>query len=60
VFAEPERGFWCFGCGRGGRLYDLQSLLDGGPWGRELRGDAFVAAKRRAHEALGLATPCAH
>jgi hypothetical protein len=54
VFAEADRGFWCFGCGRGGRLYDLQSLLDGGPWGRELRGDAFLAAKQRAHRALGL------
>ncbi len=53
VFAEPDRGFWCFGGGRGGRLYDLQSVLDGGPWGRELRGDAFLDAKRRAHAALG-------
>jgi hypothetical protein len=27
VFAEAERGWWCFGCARGGRIYDLASLL---------------------------------
>jgi hypothetical protein len=53
VFAEAERGWWCFGCGRGGRIYDLASLLSGGPWGRELRGEAFVAAVGLAQTALG-------
>jgi hypothetical protein len=23
VFAEAERGWWCFGCSRGGRIYNL-------------------------------------
>ena len=30
--------WWCFGCARGGGIYDLASLLEGGPWGTELRG----------------------
>jgi hypothetical protein len=34
VFDEPERGWFCFGCGSGGSIYDFASLL----WGRELRG----------------------
>ena len=46
VWAEPERGWWCFGCGRGGGLYDLASLLEGGPWGRELRGSSFSELRR--------------
>jgi hypothetical protein len=48
VFAEAERG-WCFGCSRGGRIYDLAGLLAGGPWGRELRHEAFgpLARARR-------------
>jgi hypothetical protein len=53
VFAEAERGWWCYGCARGGRVYDLASLLSGGPWGRELRGEAFVAAVGLAQTALG-------
>jgi hypothetical protein len=53
VFAEAERGWWCYGCARGGRIYDLASLLRGGPWRRELRGEAFVAAVELARAALG-------
>ncbi len=45
VLAEPDRGWWCFGCSRGGRVYDLASLLVGGPWGRELRGHCFATAQ---------------
>lgn len=33
--------WWCFGCERGGGVYDLASLLEGGPWGSELRGAGF-------------------
>ena len=36
-----ERGWWCFGCQRGGGIYDLASLLEDGPWGHALRGEAF-------------------
>jgi hypothetical protein len=52
VFAEPDRGWWCFGCSRGGRIFDLASLLAGGPWGRELRQDAFARARELAVAAL--------
>jgi hypothetical protein len=48
VFAEAERGWWCFGCSRGGRIYDLASLLEGGPWGRDLREDSFLRARELA------------
>lgn len=49
VWAEPERGWWCFGCGRGGGIYDLGSLLAGGPCGAALQGEEF----RRVREGLG-------
>jgi hypothetical protein len=52
VYAEAEQGWWCFGCARGGRIYDLASLLSGGPWGRELRGEAFRAARELVAAAL--------
>jgi hypothetical protein len=42
-----EDHWWCFGCERGGGIYDLASLLEGGPWGTGLRGEAFRAAKER-------------
>jgi hypothetical protein len=53
VYGEAEQGWWCFGCGRGGRAYDLGSLLVGGPWGRDLRGEAFRAARELVVAALG-------
>ena len=28
-----EEGWYCFGCLKGGRIFDLASLLIGGPWG---------------------------
>lgn len=37
--------WWCFGCERGGGIYDLASLLEGGPWGALLRGESFQAAR---------------
>jgi hypothetical protein len=47
VSADPERGWCCHSsrCGARGAIYDLASVLLGGPWGSDLRGDAF----RRAH-----------
>lgn len=41
------RGWWCFGCGRGGGVYDLAALLAGGPWGRDLSGAHFIAVRDR-------------
>jgi hypothetical protein len=53
VYAEAEQGWWCFGCQRGGRVYDLASLLAGGAWGRDLRGEAFRSARGLVAAALG-------
>jgi hypothetical protein len=55
VYPTAERGWRCFGCDRGGSIYDLASLLEGGPWGRGLRGERFLEVKRRVHDLLGLA-----
>jgi hypothetical protein len=52
VFAEASRGWWCYGCSRGGRVYDLASLLAGGPGGRELRHEAFARARELAAAGL--------
>jgi hypothetical protein len=54
VYPTPERGWRCFGCGRGGRIYDLASLLEGGPWGRALRDEQFRQVKRQVWERLGI------
>jgi hypothetical protein len=52
VFGEAEQGWWCFGCSRGGRIYDLASLMSGGPWGRELRGEAFRSVREMVAAAV--------
>jgi hypothetical protein len=53
VFAEAERGWWSYGCARGGRIYHLASLLRGGPWGRELRADRASGAPGERTARLG-------
>ena len=42
---------------RGGRIFDLASLLIGGPWGVDLRGDAFRAARAELERRLGVPIP---
>lgn len=42
VYEDPERGWYCFGCGRGGSIYDLAALL----WERETRGRDFIELRR--------------
>jgi hypothetical protein len=42
VYAEPDRGWYCYGCGRGGSSYDLAALL----WQRSTKGRAFPALRR--------------
>ena len=54
---SPESGWFCFGCNRGGRIYDLASLLISGPWGADLRGDAFRAARAELERRLRVPTP---
>jgi hypothetical protein len=41
VYADPQRGWFCFGCRRGGSVYDLASGL----WSVEPRGRGFVALR---------------
>lgn len=41
VYPDALRGWYCFGCGRGGTVYDLAAGL----WGRELRGPGFAALR---------------
>jgi hypothetical protein len=53
----PEEGWFCFGCSRGGRIFDLASLLIGGPCGVDVRGDAFRAARAEIERRLGVPIP---
>ena len=49
VYADPHRGWYCFGCRRGGSVYDLASLM----WKRPARGTAFRALRRDLMRLLG-------
>ena len=49
-----ERGWWCFGCGRGGGIYDLASLLEGGQCGPALRGEEFRRVRERIRASLAV------
>src|SRR3954452_1432741 len=53
----PQAGWFCYGCCRGGRIFDLASLLIGGPWGADLRGDAFRAARAARAPRPRVSTP---
>jgi hypothetical protein len=48
VYREPGRGWYCFGCGRGGSIYDLAALLSG----RETRGSDFSEVRRELRELI--------
>jgi CHC2 zinc finger len=48
VYREPGRGWYCFGCGRGGSIYDLAALLSG----RETRGADFSELRRELEELM--------
>ena len=55
VGADASQGWCCDagGCGARGAIYDLASVLLGGPWGPELRGDAFKRARVYVADAFG-------
>src|SRR4051812_5969546 len=55
VGTDAEQGWCCHSarCGARGAIYDLASVLEGGPWGRELRGPAFARARARVVEVFG-------
>ena len=48
VYEDPERGWYCFGCGRGGSSYDLAALL----WRRDTSGNDFLRLRRDLEEFL--------
>jgi hypothetical protein len=48
VYREPDRGWYCFGCGRGGSIYDLAALLSG----RGTRGLDFAKLRRELWELM--------
>src|SRR4051812_31909221 len=53
VYDAPERGWYCFGCGRGGSIYDLAAEV----YGLAARGRDFVELRRRLEHALGAWAP---
>jgi len=55
VGTSPDHGWCCHagGCGARGAIYDLASVLLGGPWGHELRGEAFKRARAYVRDAFG-------
>ena len=55
VGTHPSTGWCCHSgsCGARGAIYDLASVLLGGPWGRELRGEAFRRARAYVADAFG-------
>ena len=53
VWPDPAGGWWCFGCGAGGAIYDLASLVLGGPTGQALGGAAFKAARQLVADRFG-------
>ncbi len=56
VYREPGRGWYCFGCGRGGSIYDLAALLSG----RETRGQNFSELRRELEELMLPLSPVSH
>ncbi len=55
VGTSPDQGWCCHsgGCGARGAIYDLASVLLGGPWGHELRGEAFRRARAYVADVFG-------
>jgi hypothetical protein len=55
VGSDPSQGWRCHagGCGARGAIYDLASVLLGGPWGPQLRGEAFKRARAYVADAFG-------
>jgi hypothetical protein len=55
VGTSPDQGWRCHagGCGARGAIYDLASVLLGGPWGHELRGETFKRARAYVIDAFG-------
>lgn len=48
VYREPADGWYCYGCQRGGSIFDLGAAV----FGLSTRGRDFVELRRRLHEGL--------
>jgi hypothetical protein len=48
AYNDPQEGWFCFGCARGGTIYDLAGEL----WGLQTRGDQFIELRKRLARAL--------
>lgn len=55
VYEEPAAGWYCYGCGRGGSIFDL----GGEVFGLSTRGPEFVELRARLQAALGAWAPAA-
>jgi hypothetical protein len=55
VGTDATQGWRCHAssCGAGGAIYDLASVLLGGPWGRDLRGEQFNRARAYVADIFG-------
>lgn len=53
VYSDPADGWYCFGCQRGGSIYDFGAEV----FGLSTRGREFVELRRRLHEALAACVP---
>jgi hypothetical protein len=55
VGTTPTQGWCCHAgsCGARGAIYDLASVLLGGPYGNDLRGEAFKRARAYVHDVFG-------
>jgi hypothetical protein len=50
---DASQGWICRACGAGGAIYDLASVLLGGPTGQALRGEEFNRAQAYVRDAFG-------
>ncbi|HEX5922740.1 MAG TPA: hypothetical protein VFY45_02835 [Baekduia sp.] len=50
---DATQGWHCFSCGAGGAIYDFASVLLGGPYAAELRGEAFKRARAYVADIFG-------
>jgi hypothetical protein len=50
VYESPAEGWYCFGCGRGGDIYELAGEL----WELRREGSDFLELRRRLREVLGI------
>ena len=55
VGVSPDQGWCCHSgnCGARGAIYDLASVLLGGPWGHQLRGEQFKRARAYVADVFG-------